>query len=90
MRRELVFVTFVSAALRRKIGRNTRFAQRRALLKEPVEADSRHPNEISEEDMVFLGKPDRLLAVLQNRLCHRVIADKHAPPWKRPQQLGIL
>jgi hypothetical protein len=36
-----------TAARRRKIEGEIRFSQRGALLKEPVEADSRHPNEIS-------------------------------------------
>jgi hypothetical protein len=35
-----------SAALRRTIERNTRFAQRKALLKEPVEIDPVQRNEL--------------------------------------------
>jgi hypothetical protein len=46
-----------SAARRRNIEEELRFLQRSALLKEPVEADSRQPNEIPEEDMVSLTSP---------------------------------
>jgi len=50
-----------SAAPRRKIERNPQFPQRRALRKEPVEADPIHRNEILAEDVVVFGKSDRLL-----------------------------
>ena len=41
--------------------REIRFKQRGALLKEPVEADSRHRNDILAEDTIFTVKSDRLL-----------------------------
>jgi hypothetical protein len=39
------------------------FSQRGALFKEPVEADSPDPKEISEEDMVSVGTSDRFLGL---------------------------
>jgi hypothetical protein len=45
--------------------RNPKSSQRGALLKEPVEADTRQHRKISAENTISVGTPDRLLLVLE-------------------------
>jgi hypothetical protein len=51
----------LTAAKRRKIEGEIWFLQRGALLKEPVGQISDIPMKFPEEDMAFIGTPDRLL-----------------------------